>query len=245
MNDARPPGWRPMLGSVSLLLVLGLSTAGAQPEPTLYYALEEDFESGGNLGGDGLGVGAPEFVDGAPGSSTPDFGIRFNGSNYIDTGLGCDELGITNSDDYTTAAWVKFNNQSGDNMIFGQENSPALHNGGRNANYHHAHWGNDIASGQTTVGEWKHIAFVYQGGTMFAFEDGQLIPGSVGDRGQLTNPGPLFIGRTVDRFSNMSVDDVVVYDEPLGLSLAARGLLSQAADHFREGGSRRTRECPR
>ena len=31
-------------------------------------------------------------------------GIEFNGDDYIDTGLGCDELGITNSDDYTTAA---------------------------------------------------------------------------------------------------------------------------------------------
>ena len=62
MNDARRPGWRPMLGSVSLLLVLGLSTAGAQPEPTLYYALEEDFVNAGDLGGDGLDVGAPEPI---------------------------------------------------------------------------------------------------------------------------------------------------------------------------------------
>ena len=95
------------------------------------------------------------------------------------------------------------------------ENSPALHNGSRNSNYYHAHWGNDIASGQTTVGEWKHIAFVYVGGTMSVYENGLLIPGSVGDRGQLTNPGRLLIGRTVDRYSSMSVDDVAVWSGAL------------------------------
>ncbi len=112
-------------------------------------------------------------------------------AGHIDTGSLPEDLGMTNgatwNRDYTAMAWVNFRSTVGDNMVFGQVPTEALHLGSRNGFFHSGHWGDDIGPDQginiaTPINSWHHITFVNQGQTQSIYQDGVLVvgPGATG-----------------------------------------------------------------
>ena len=222
------------IASVAVAGCLAFSTAAAQ-EPTLYYDFEEgtgaEVNNLGTLGGigalsgtDGVDEG---WVAGAPDGYSPGGGLHFDGvDDFIDSTLGAGPLGIDQSPDHTTVAWLKVDNLNGDNMVFGQQDGNRLHNGVRGNKFHFGHWGNDTAGTQVVEADrWYHAAFVYRGGLQIIIIDGE--GDALGVKGQLNNAGNVLIGKTENRWFTGTVDDVLVYDEALELNQIR---------HLRDGG---------
>ena len=83
--------------------------------------------------------------------------LEGNGSTRISTGSTLSELGLGGTTEYTMAAWVRFDNSTGDNMVFGGASGDVLHNGSRGGSYHGGHWGDDIQGGSNDPGNWHHV----------------------------------------------------------------------------------------
>ena len=135
---------------------------------------------------------------------------------YIQTNGSLSLWGITGSTQYTAMAWVKFNNQNGDNMVYGNLNGNRLHNGARNANYHSGHWGDDVTGGTTQPGVWHHVTWVNDAGNNQAiYVDGALTvgPGAGGSNGNPTSGDNLVLGTSGNGGSlNGSIDEVKVFN---------------------------------
>ena len=160
-----------------LFLAVSIAVSNAQiPEPYLYYDFEDD--SGSSTAADSSGNdrngsvnGDVQFgEEGAPNGSTPGSGAAFSlgGSGYLTvegsdapTDFGNRDQG--NAVNYTISCWIKPDQSSfsGDAFIFGQ-GSQGIHNGFRNGNTYHAHWGSDF-SGTLPLNpdEWAHLTFTY------------------------------------------------------------------------------------
>ena len=113
-------------------------------------------------------------------------------------------------------AWMNLGDTTGDNMIFGQPSGQALHHGFRQTSYHMGHWGNDIGGGEVVVGEWRHVAFRYEGGLQTILVDGEEV--SSGDKDPLDNATHVLIGTTrleSDRSFAGALDEIKIFNEAL------------------------------
>ena len=141
-------------------------------------------------------------------------------SQHVTTGLGADVIPVSGDVDYTMMAWVRAGSTAGDNMIFGQlSEDNVLHNGMRGAAYHQGHWGNDITGGEVVVGEWHHVAWLYDGGEQSIFVDGVVVNSEL--MGALAVESEVVIGATrgnEDRDFEGDLDDVRIYAAALPAS---------------------------
>ena len=201
---------------------------GIIPMPRVHYAFNE--ESGTaveNLGSGSNGTLVNASANARQTGSPDGTGyLQFNedgaGSTamYVTTDLSMEEL-----TDYTMMAWIRFENNTGNNMIFGQLGTGAvLHNGARNTSYHQGHWANDLSAGAIEVGVWHHVAYRYDGVTQSIFVDGIELASA--DRGPVTNTSNIVIGTTRDVDWDLAggLDDVRIYD----VALSAKNIASLA-----------------
>lgn len=161
---------------------------------------------------------------------------------HISTGASFADFNIvTSADDWTMAAWVRFDNQNGDNMVFGQaENNGGtgnqrLHYGSRGNQYWSGHWGDDLNSGTTTTdpGNWHHVTWTNSAGTQEIFVDGVSVASGPGGGASADNGNPndaltVLIGTSGNGGSFAgALDDVRIYDEVLD-GTAINGLVDIA-----------------
>jgi hypothetical protein len=151
---------------------------------------------------------------------------------HISTGGTIASLNVGGDKAYTFAAWVRYNSQTDDNMVFGSNNGDVLHLGSRGAAHWSGHWGDDINAGgnpSTEVGVWHHVAWTNSAGDglQTIYIDGALAVtgGGSGQFGAYTGNGveALLVGTSRNRGSfNGDLDDVRVYNETLsGAEVAA------------------------
>lgn len=193
--------------------------------------LHYDFNEGSGTGVGNAGTGGPGTLTNAhAGAWVAEGGVGGSGylnfveeatagadAQYVATGLDAGDVNIAEGP-YTMVTWVRAENTSGDNMIFGQvEDQNVLHNGIRNAQFHIGHWGNDITGGSVTVGEWQHVAFRYEDGNQAIFVDG--VSAQTGaDKGGVSVDAEITIGSTRagdTRFFSGDLDEVQIYNVAL------------------------------
>ena len=164
-------------------------------------------------------------------------GLEGLGSTRISTGTTLNELGLGGSTEYTMAAWVKFDNTNGDNMVFGGASGPVLHNGARGSSYYGGHWGDDISSGHgIEPSKWHHVTWTNFGTTQEIFVDGVLSStGGGGSAGGFNNNlgQTLLVGTSLNQGSfRGSLDDVAVFSTTLSdAQIAALYQLASHADY--------------
>ena len=156
--------------------------------------------------------------------------LEGTGAPHIGTGSSIATLNVGGDQNYTFAAWVRYNNQTGDNMVFGGNNGDVLHLGSRNTAHWSGHWGDDLNAGAapaTEVGVWHHVAWTNTAvsNEQSIFVDGVLaVSGAGGTTGGFTN-NPLenlLVGSSRNGGSfNGDLDDVRVYDEVLSAAQIA------------------------
>ena len=156
--------------------------------------------------------------------------LEGTGAPHIGTGSSIAALNVGGDQNYTFAAWVRYNNQAGDNMVFGGANGDVLHLGSRNTAHWSGHWGDDLNAGAapaTEVGVWHHVAWTNTAvsNEQSIFVDGVLaVSGAGGTTGGFTN-NPLenlLVGSSRNGGSfNGDLDDVRVYDEVLSAAQIA------------------------
>ena len=184
-------------------------------------------KNGGNRGAPDGHLNAVDVVGAYPWAQTsPSLGgpgvmffddAALQDSTYVDTGLTAAEAGINGAVNYTMMAWAKPTRASnGDQMIFGQPDGNALHNGIRDQRMHIGHWGNDLNAGpaRVTFNQWQHFAFTYDPeGNQTIYINGVQVAQE--NHGALNNPDHnLIIGSTRlvdDRDYEGFLDDVRVY----------------------------------
>lgn len=143
---------------------------------------------------------------------------------HINTGAAASAWGFSKpmNSDYTAMAWVKFNNQNGDNMVFGQGTGNRVHLGSRGDEYWSGHWGDDINSGgafgpelNTDIANWHHVAWTNANdGTQEIFVDGvSVASGGSPSLGQFIPGNDLLIGTSGNGGSfNGLLDEVKIFD---------------------------------
>ena len=238
-----------MRNTKTLSLALGLAIgASAQAANLIVYDFESEaagaladgssIANAGTSGANGTvggtaGGGATIVTGAGPGGLTTNYlslapsddGNQGTGAPHIGTGGTITSLQLGGDQTYTMAAWVRYNNQVGDNMVFGGANNAVLHLGQRNDQYWSGHWGDDINSGdnKTEVGVWHHIAWTNTAGDglQTIYVDGAEVgSGSAGNFGAYGGNGgeALLIGSGNNGGSfNGDLDDVRVYDEVLSV----------------------------
>ena len=160
-------------------------------------------------------------------------------STHITSGSSLSALGIDGATDYSMMAWVKFDNATNDNMVFGGNSGSVLHLGARGSNYWSGHWGDDINSGgspSTDAGNWHHVTWTNSGTTQEIFVDGvSVASGGGGSSGAFSNnlSENLLIGTSRNDGSfRGSLDDVAVFSTSLNHSqIAAFHTLSTHVDY--------------
>ena len=151
------------------------------------------------------------------------------GAPHIGTGGSIESLNIGGDKAYSFAAWVRYDSQANDNMVFGSNGGNVLHLGARNDQHWSGHWGDDINSGdlKTEVGVWHHVTWTNTpGGLQSIYVDGELATsGGDGQFGAYGGNGveALLVGTSRNKGSfKGDLDDVRVYDETLtGTQIAA------------------------
>ena len=187
----------------------------------------------------GTAGGTATIVTGAGplGTTTSYLSLAPSGDNlegtaapHIGTGSSIATLNVGGDQNYTFAAWVRYNNQVNDNMVFGSNSGNVLHLGSRGASHWSGHWGDDINSGaapSTEVGVWHHVAWTNTAGSneQSIFVDGVLaVSGGGGNAGAYTANAVenLLVGTSRNQGSfNGDLDDVRVYDEVLSAAQIA------------------------
>ena len=190
---------------------------------------------GGTAGGTATivtGAGPGGFTTNFLSLSPSDDSLEGVAAPHIGTGGTIDSLQLGGDKAYTFAAWVRYNSQTDDNMVFGSNNGNVLHLGSRGAAHWSGHWGDDINTGgilNTEVGVWHHVAWtntagdglqaIYIDGTLAATGGGSGQFGAYGGNGVEA----LLVGTSRNKGSfNGDLDDVRVYDETLtGTQIAA------------------------
>jgi len=212
------------LGCVAL--VLAVAGATAQAELLLYYDFEGDAGTSitnlGSLGTSGTLSGPDATVAGPAGGYTPTTARTFDGSStVIDTNITAVTMDVHQSSNYTMAAWLRPLSTSGDRMVFGQPGGNFLHNGTRGNSYWQGHWGNDIGGGTVNaipLGNWRHVAWRYNGGQSEILVDGTTV-GGPSAKGWLNNAANILVGdSTSSRYFSGDLDDVVIYREALAFN---------------------------
>ncbi|MFT4547080.1 MAG: hypothetical protein ACI9UA_003405 [Pseudoalteromonas tetraodonis] len=157
-------------------------------------------------------------------------------ATHITSGSTLSALGIDGATDYSMMAWVKFDNSTGDNMVFGGASGDVLHNGARGATYHGGHWGDDISGGSNDPGNWHHVTWTNSGTTQEIFVDGVVaVSGGTGSSGAFSNnlSQNLLIATSRNGGSfRGSLDDVGVFSTKLNtFQVAAFHSLGLNADY--------------
>ena len=98
--------------------------------------------------------------------------LQFNEDGTGSTAMRHDRSSMEELTDYTMMAWIRFENNAGNNMIFGQLGTGAVLHNGAWYSYHQGHWANDLSAGAIEVGVWHHVAYRYDGVTKSIFVDG-------------------------------------------------------------------------
>ncbi|MBL6922134.1 MAG: LamG domain-containing protein [Akkermansiaceae bacterium] len=240
-----------MRNTKTLSIALGLAIgASAQAANLIVYDFESEAAgaladtasiansgtSGANGTVGGTAGGTATIVTGAgPGGLTTNYlslapsddGLEGIGAPHIGTGGTIDSLNVGGDKAYTFAAWVRYNNDIGDNMVFGSNAGNVLHLGSRNSDgagqHWSGHWGDDLNSNSnptTDVGEWHHVAWTNtDGGLQSIYVDGAFaVSGGDGNFGAYGGNGveALLVGTSRNGGSfNGDLDDVRVYDEVL------------------------------
>ena len=237
-----------MRNTKTLSIAIGLAIgASAQAANLIVYDFESEAagaladaasianagSSGANGTVGGTAGGTATIVTGAgPGGLTTNYlslapsddGNQGTGAPHIGAGGSITSLNVGGDKAYTMAAWVRYNNQTNDNMVFGSNSGDVLHLGSRGASHWSGHWGDDINSGAapaTEVGVWHHVAWTNTAGSneQSIFVDGVLaVSGGGGNAGAYTANAveDLLVGTSRNQGSfNGDLDDVRVYDEVL------------------------------
>ncbi len=193
--------------------------------------------SNGTVGGT-VGGTASIVTGSGPGGFTTNYlslvptqdGNQGTGAPHIGTGGSITSLNLAGDQNYTMAAWVRYNNQTGDNMVFGGADGSVIHLGSRGAAHWSGHWGDDTNAGAapaTEVGAWHHVTWTNTAGSneQSIYVDGQLVvSGAAGGTGGYSANGgqTLLIGTSNNGGSfNGDLDDVRVYDEVLSAAQIA------------------------
>ena len=197
--------------------------------------------SNGTVGGT-VGGTASIVTGSGPGGFTTNYlslvptqdGNQGAGAPHIGTGGSITSLNLAGDQNYTMAAWIRYNNSNGDNMVFGGADGSVIHLGSRNQNgsgqHWSGHWGDDInANGAPTteIGAWHHVAWTNTAGSneQSIYVDGVLaVSGGAGASGGYGANGgqTLLIGTSNNGGSfNGDLDDVRVYDEVLSAAQIA------------------------
>ena len=149
-------------------------------------------------------------------------------STHITSGSSLSSLGIDGNTSYSMMAWVKFDNSTNDNMVFGGNSGDVLHLGARANSYWSGHWGDDINSGGSPTidaGNWHHVTWTNSGTTQEIFVDGvSVATGGGGSSGAFSSnlSENLLIGTSRNRGSfRGSLDDVAVFSTLLNDSQIA------------------------
>ena len=148
-------------------------------------------------------------------------GLEGIAAPHISTGASIGDLGVSGNDNYTMGAWIRFDSQEGDNMVFGGNAGDVLHLGSRGANYWSGHWGDDINSADspnTEAGVWHHVVWTNEASDMSQtiYVDGvEVATGGAGAAGGYSNnlTEVLLVGTSRNGGSfNGAIDDVRIYD---------------------------------
>jgi hypothetical protein len=224
---------RGLLGGIASLLVLVSLVAHAPADLQLQYTFVQGVDDPTTPGGisDGSGKGhngtvidssSATFVAGPSGNLNA---LHFNkddnpnGGSGIDTSTDTTTLGIAPGP-FTVMAWVNVDNLTGDNMVFGTTDSPALHLGFRNTDIYMGFWSNDSSAAYQApaTAEWHHVAWRYDPSTTLQdiLLDGVLINSS-GNHGPYAQNQELLIGRTIPNNGAFggALSDVRIYNEAL------------------------------
>lgn len=196
---------------------------GAQADGTV---LSEGGTVGGSAGGTVTIVAGSPYGGNYAEFRPTDDGSEGTAAPHLSSGASIADLGIAGNQDYTLGGFIRFDNQTGDNMVFGGANGDVLHLGSRNANYHSGHWGDDIDSAgapATESGVWHHVAWTNTAsGLQTIFVDGvSVASGGDGAFGAYTNNTAeiLLVGTSRNGGSfNGAIDDVRVYNNVLSQS---------------------------
>jgi hypothetical protein len=179
---------------------------------------------GGTTGGTATivnGVGPGGFVTNYLALTPTDEGFEGIAAPHINTGGTIGSLAIAGDQTYTFAAYVRFDSQTGDNMVFGSNAGDVLHLGARGADYWSGHWGDDVNSAgapSTENGVWHHVAWTNDGanGAQEIFVDGvSVATGGAGATGAYTanSAEALLVGTSRNGGSFLgAIDNVFVYD---------------------------------
>ena len=238
-----------MKNTKTLSLALGLAIgASAQAANLIVYDFESEaagaladgssIANAGTSGANGTvggtaGGGATIVTGAGPGGVTTNYlslspsddALEGVAAPHIGTGGTIDSLQLGGDKAYTFAAWIRYNNQTDDNMVFGSNNGNVLHLGSRGAAHWSGHWGDDInadVNPSTEVGVWHHVAWtntagdglqaIYVDGALATSGGGGGVFGAYGGNGVEA----LLVGTSRNKGSfNGDLDDVRVYDEVL------------------------------
>ncbi|MGI9242051.1 MAG: LamG-like jellyroll fold domain-containing protein [Verrucomicrobiales bacterium] len=168
----------------------------------------------------GAGGQLGNYLNVQPGSDD----LEGTASTHLDTGRTVAELSLGGDIDYTMMAWVKFDNQTNDNMVFGGATGNVLHNGSRGSSYWSGHWGDDINSADnpgTDAGNWHHVTWTNEGitQTQEIFVDAvSSATGGTGNAGGFNSNRDVNLLVATSRNQGSfrgSLDDVRVYDSVL------------------------------
>ncbi len=148
---------------------------------------------------------------------------------YVNTNAAQSVWGIAGNGPYTVMCWAKFNNQTGDNMIFGTQTpaggGEALHLGARDSRHWSGHWGDDVEGTNiaTDTANWHHLTWTNDASNnQQIYLDGVLMTGTAGagiaggGAGGMSSASPLAIGTSNNGGSfNGLVDEVKVFNSLL------------------------------
>jgi hypothetical protein len=204
------------LGELAALAFLAgmVSTAAAQPKPTLEYVFSSSTnlaKSGGIIDSSANKYNGTEISGGTeasigPGHLSSTSAIYLlgdedtsTGGTGIDTGIDTATVGI-DAGPFTVMAWINRHSFKSDNMVFGTMNNgaPDLHLGFRKSTAYCGFWGNDSgAYAPVGIYEWHHWAVRYDGtSNQDIFIDGVLINSDPGHGPYMGSGVDLIIGHT-------------------------------------------------
>lgn len=140
--------------------------------------------------------------------------VTFDGTDdFLSTEQTASELGIYNRS-YTMEAVFKLDTTSGDNMVFGTNQtstSQGLHLGVRNGVVYQGHYGVDRSAGSVSANTWYHVVWVHTGTQSIMYVNNSAI-NSLASHGPFLGTTDIWIGRHWGYF-NGDIAVARIYDE--------------------------------
>lgn len=140
--------------------------------------------------------------------------VTFDGTDdFLSTEQTASEFGIYNRS-YTMEAVFKLDTTSGDNMIFGTNQtstSQGLHLGVRNGVVYQGHYGVDRSAGSVSANTWYHVVWVHTGTQSIMYVNNSAI-NSLASHGPFLGTTDIWIGRHWGYFDG-DIAVARIYDE--------------------------------